>query len=275
MYLTDSKWYRLFLVGTLGLLLFTITATMSRGGFVGLVAVAIACWLASPRKAVSLVGIVALSLVVLSFVPSSYWDEMKTIETSTENDDTGAQRLYLWGMGWKMFKDNPILGVGPTNFQWNNYKYEDGEQASRGLHIWGKGAHSLYFTLLPEEGLAGVVVFLALLILGIRDNMRIRKIYKRLKRNGAPPELLGRLYALTVYSRANDVAVLGYLVTGAFLSVLYYPYFWLQAGLGVAITRVFHETVRGRPGCRDDPRPGRAGRRRPRPAGPPRRLRSA
>jgi probable O-glycosylation ligase (exosortase A-associated) len=244
LYLARNKWYRLFLVATLGLLLFTITATMSRGGFVGLVAVAMACWLASPRKAVSLIGIVALSLLVVSFVPSSYWDEMKTIETSTENDDTGAQRLYLWGMSWKMFKDNPILGVGPTNFQWNNYKYEDGEQASRGLHIWGKGAHSLYFTLLPEEGLAGVVVFLALLISGIRDNRRIRKAYKRLQRNGAPAELLGRLHALTVYSRANDVAVLGYLVTGAFLSVLYYPYFWLQAGLGVAITRVFDETVR-------------------------------
>jgi probable O-glycosylation ligase (exosortase A-associated) len=244
LYVTENKWYKVFLVATLGLLLFTITATLSRGGFVGLIAIAIACWLASPRKVVSLVGIAVLGVVVLAFVPSSYWDEMKTIETSTENDDTGAQRLYLWGMGWTMFKDNPILGVGPTNYQWNNYKYEDATQAEKGLHIWGKGAHSLYFTLLPELGITGAGVFLSLLVLGVRDNLRIRKTYKRLEKSGAPPELLKRLYALTVYSRMNDVAVLGYLVTGAFLSVLYYPYFWLQAGLGVAITQVFNNTVR-------------------------------
>jgi probable O-glycosylation ligase (exosortase A-associated) len=255
LFLAEAKWFRLFLIATLALFLFTITATLSRGGFVGLIAIAIACWLCSPRKAISLVGIAVLGVTVLAFVPTSYWDEMKTIETSTENDDTGAQRLYLWHMGWQMFLDNPILGVGPTNYQWNNYKYEDGTQADRGIHIWGKGAHSLYFTLLPELGVTGVAVFVSILVIGIRENRRLRRTYKQLQKIGASPELLARLYALTVYSRMNDVAVLGYMVTGAFLSVLYYPYFWLQAGLGVAIARVFDDTVRkemaGMPGFDD------------------------
>lgn len=245
LYVARNAAHKVYLVATLGLLLFTITTTMSRGGFVGVVAVAIACWLVSPRKILSLVGMAVLAVTVLSFVPDSYWDEMKTIETSTENDDTGAQRLYLWGMGWEMFKDNPILGVGPTNFQWNSYKYESAEQAAKGLHIWGKGAHSLYFTLLPEMGLAGLGLFLTILVVGLRDNLRVRRTYKRLVKQKAPPALLERLYPLTVYSRANDVAVLAYLVTGAFLSVLYYPYFWLQAGFGVAIVRLFDKTLKG------------------------------
>ncbi|MGE3507397.1 MAG: O-antigen ligase family protein [Vicinamibacterales bacterium] len=247
LYVAKTTRHKLYLVSTLGLLLFTITATMSRGGFVGVVAVAIACWLVSPRKIASLAGIAVLAISVLSFVPQSYWDEMKTIETSTENDDTGAQRLYLWGMGWEMFKDNPVFGVGPTNFQWNSFKYESPEQSAKGLHVWGKGAHSLYFTLLPEMGVVGVGIFVAILIAGIRENLRIRRTYRRLVKQRAPAELLERLYPLTVYSRANDVAVLAYLVTGAFLSVLYYPYFWLQAGFGVAIVRIFDRILKQQP----------------------------
>ena len=221
LYLARTTLHRLYLVGTIGLLLFTITATMSRGGFVGLVAVAIACWLAAPRKVLSAAGIGVLALAVLSFVPSSYWDKMKTIETSTDEGDTGAQRIYLWGLAWEMFKDNPILGVGPTNFQWNSYKYKSAAHTDRGEHIWGKGAHSLYYTLLPEEGLVGLAIFVSILAIGLRENRRIRKTYRTLVKQQAPAELLERLRPLTIFSRANDVAILGYLVTGAFLSVLY------------------------------------------------------
>jgi probable O-glycosylation ligase (exosortase A-associated) len=229
---------KLALLLVLGLLLFAITSTNSRGGFLGLVAVAVYCWLSSPRKLASLVLIVVVSGPVLLMVPQSYWDEMKTIETSTENDDTGAQRLYLWNMGWKMFTDNPILGVGPTNYQWNSFKYESPDQQSRGLHVWGKGSHSLYFTLLPEQGIVGTGLFVAILLLGFRDNRAVRRVHKALAAAGdLPPDRLQQFYVLSILSRANDAAMIAYLVSGAFLSVLYYPHFWLQAGMGIALKR--------------------------------------
>lgn len=243
LYIFRKVTQRIYLIATIGLLLFTITSTLSRGGFVGLVAVALACWLISPRKMMSLIGLAAICAIVATFVPDSYWAEMKTIETSTDENDTGAQRLYYWGMAWRMFLDHPILGVGPTNYQWNSFQYESADQVARGLHVWGKGSHSLYFTLLPEEGLVGAAVYLALIVTGIRNNSRIRKTYRRLSSRGLAPELADRLYALNILSRANDVATLGYLVSGAFLSVLYYPHFWLQVGFGVAISRIFDRLV--------------------------------
>lgn len=228
---------KLGLVAIFGLLLFAITATKSRGGFLGLIAAATYCWIASQRKVLSLVALLTLTLPVFALVPQSYWTEMKTIETSTSNDDTGAQRLYLWNMGWEMFKDQP-WGVGPTNYQWNSYKYESPDQQARGVNVWGKGAHSLYFTLLPEHGVIGVGIFVAIVVLGFRDNRRIRRAYKTLAdAKSFSAERLRQLYVLTVLTRANDAAIVAYLVTGAFLSVLYYPHFWLQVAIGVAIKR--------------------------------------
>jgi hypothetical protein len=230
---------KIALVAIFCIVLFAITATKSRGGFLGLIAAAGYCWIASPRKIASLAVLAALTGPILLAVPSSYWDEMKTIETSTENDDTGAQRLYLWSMGWQMFKDYP-WGVGPTNYQWNSYKYESVDQQAKGVNIWGKGSHSLYFTLLPEHGVVGVGIFVAILYVGFRENRAIRRGYKALAEAGTlPPERLQEFYVLSVLTRANDASVVAYLVTGAFLSVLYYPHLWLQVGMGVAIKRSF------------------------------------
>ena len=245
-YYVRSRSLKIALLLTLGLMLLAITASKSRGGFVGLVAVAVYAWLASPRKLATLVLMVVVSVPVLALVPDSYWDEIKTIETSTENDDTGAQRLYLWGLAWTMFKnENPILGVGPTNFQWNSHKYESEEQQNKGLHVWGKGAHSLYFTLLPEEGLVGVALFLSILFVCFKESHLIRRAYKKHAREGTlPTEQLQRLYIVNVLTRANDAALVAYLVTGAFLSVLYYPHLWLQAGFGVALKRTSDELIK-------------------------------
>lgn len=223
----------------LGLLLVGIASTKSRGGFLGLIAVALYCCLSSPRKLASIAVLIAVSVPVLSMVPDSYWNEMKTIETSTENDDTGAQRLYFWGMAWDMFVDHPILGVGPTNYQWNSFKYESVNQQLKGLHVWGRGSHSLYFTLLPEGGVVGVTIFIAIVVLNFRDNRNVRRVYNALllKADCVPADRLRQFYVLNVLTRANDAAMIAYLVTGAFLSVLYYPHFWLQVGISVAIKR--------------------------------------
>jgi hypothetical protein len=211
---------------------------MSRGGFIGLVVVGVACWLRSPRNLMSLM-LVGLMVGVLSLtVSDTYWAEMQTIKTADQEGDTGATRLYFWGIGWRMFKDHPILGVGPANFQYNSYLYEDPEQAARGFHIWGKAAHSVYFTLLPEEGLVGAFLFLAIAVTGWRLRRGIGTGYKALmlSRPAAATPQLKELYLL---SRAADVSLLAYLVTGAFISVLYHPHFWMIAAFSVILRRAF------------------------------------
>jgi len=137
-----------------------------------------------------------------------------------------------------MFKDHPIVGVGPTNYQYNSFEYESPDQQAKGLNVWGRAAHSLYFTLLAELGIVGVVIVVSLVIFNFRENRAVRRLYKTLHASGTtPPERLQQFYILNVLTRANDAAMVAYLVTGAFLSVLYYPHFWLQIGIGIAIKR--------------------------------------
>jgi probable O-glycosylation ligase (exosortase A-associated) len=237
-YFTQGGLRRFSLLMILGLLLLAITSTLSRGGFLGLIAVGVYCWMASSRKLASLLLIAVVSLPVLALVPQSYWNEMKTIQTATENDDTGAQRLYYWNIAWEMFKDHPIVGVGPTNYQYNSFEYESADQQAKGLNVWGRAAHSLYFTLLAELGIVGVVLVVSLVIFNFRENRAVRRLYKALQASGTtPPARLQQFYILNVLTRANDAAMVAYLVTGAFLSVLYYPHFWLQIGIGIAIKR--------------------------------------
>jgi probable O-glycosylation ligase (exosortase A-associated) len=244
LFFVERVWQKALLALTLCLLLYATTATMSRGGFLGIVAVAAVCWAFSPRKLVSLAVLIALSVPLLALIPDKFWNEMKTIETADQEGDTGEQRLYLWGMAWRMFLDHPIMGVGPYNYQFNNFMYEKGAKQDGGLHVWGKPAHSIYFTILPEEGIVGILVFVPIIVLNVTANRRIRKRYKRCKADSSiEPDKLRQLYVVSVLSSANDAAMLGFFVTGAFLSVLYYPHFWLQTTFGMVLTRVFWSLV--------------------------------
>jgi probable O-glycosylation ligase (exosortase A-associated) len=258
LYFTRSQHQRLMMFAVLGVLLIGVTTSSSRGGFVGLLAVATYCWFVSPRKFVSLLVLAIIALPVLVMVPRGYWAEMRTIQTSTQNRDTGAMRLYQWNIGWEMFKDYPLLGVGPSNYNYTSDQYESQNQKDLGYHVWGRVSHSLYFTVLPEFGIVGLTLFVAFVTLGFRDNQKVRRAYRMLAAAGAgPPSRLQRLYELSMLTRANDAALVAYLVTGSFLAVFYYPHLWLHAGIGMAIRRSADAVMAEEGAAVEDPAPRR------------------
>lgn len=244
-----------------GLFLTAVIVTFSRGGFVGLVAVSLILWLRSPRKLVSATA-VALVIVVLSLVMpaieqlgtrratglrgTTYWEQMQSIFTSTNENDTGYGRLYFWGIAWKMFLDHPVVGVGANNEPMRSPEYESEYEKSRGHFVWGHAVHSIYFTLLPETGIAGTTLFVVMVVSGWNGRRRLVQAYRELaKRPGAPtspPDRLRRLYYLTL---AMDASLVGYLASGAFLSALYYPHFWLLTGFTIVMMRQFGAELKG------------------------------
>ena len=230
---------RIMFFGVVLMLVAASTATLSRGGFIGLVCVFFMLWLKSPRKVVAaaLVGVLGLAMLVVT--PASYWKEMQTIETADQEGDTGAERLYLWGIGWRMFKDYPVFGVGPSNFQYNNYKYETPEAAARGYHVWGTVAHSLYFTLIPEYGIVGTTLFASMLITAwVRRRRVSRRCRDALASGTLSDEDRDRVTTLLQLSAAMDSSQLTFLVTGAFIAVLYYPHVWVLVTLTVVLENV-------------------------------------
>jgi probable O-glycosylation ligase (exosortase A-associated) len=208
-------------------------STMSRGGFLGLISIFFVFLLFSERKAKTLsVFILCIAVAgypVYKLIPDKYKEEMSSI--SDTEDDTRQDRFEFWGYGWGMFLENPLLGVGAKNFPWTvpfyQMKQADFDPDKATLY-GGRPAHSLYFTLIPELGLAGIIIY-ALIVVEIFRRMRF------VKKTGAEHEEL-EVHALI--AKALMASTVAFLVTGAFISVLYYPPFWYLVAFVITLERV-------------------------------------
>jgi hypothetical protein len=199
----------------------TLVATLSRGGFLGLCAVGVYTLFYSPKKIVSVIGVGIIVLFLSFFASDTYWAEVRSISEDKADQGTGEERVYTWKVGWEMFLDNPILGVGQGNFPYRFEQYEKSMGFHEGLHgrsRAGRAAHSLYFTLIPELGVIGVVIFLRILFL----------LWRELRWLAVQGERGNR--SILFWSRALAGSLNGYLVTGVFISVFYYPCFWVLMG---------------------------------------------
>lgn len=238
----------LFLVIT-GIFVVCDAATFSRGGFIGLVAVGLYCWLRSPRKLLSAIAALLLIFTMLQFAPKGYWEEMDTITTDTDNPyGTGQERIYSWKAGWRMFLDYPILGVGPGNFNWNFSDYEPpegfgGNASEVGRLHGGRAAHSLYFTLIPELGIVGTILYAWIVLSSLKDLRFIRNRIKQ-KSQGLEDDRYFR-EKVRYLTLALGGGLAGFLVSGTFLSVLYYPNFWIWMALVVALKRQVVSSIPG------------------------------
>ena len=211
---------KLLYTGLTGLFVLANIFTFSRGGFVGLLAVGLCCWLRSPKKLRSAVVIASLGLLVSLYARAGYWERIESSWEQGVSSGSGEDRLYMWKFGWKMFLDNPVIGVGQDNFPVRFGDYEGEERLYGVTRIW-RVAHSLYFTLLPELGLVGGFIFFRMLYWTRKDLTAIR-----------------RSTPLLPYAHAMEAGLIGFLVSSIFISTLYYPNFWVAMGFVVALRRI-------------------------------------
>lgn len=195
--------------------------TASRGGFVGLVAVGTVCWLSSKHRLRAIPVLLVLAILAWNFAPPLAKEKIQGIGLNSAEKDTGKDRVELWKVGWKTFVDNPILGVGQGNMPvvMNKYRFDKSGESFWKHDMWGRMTHSVYLTLLPELGLIGGIIF----VLMLKDlHAKKKKINEYCKR------IINREEAASIenLSRALQVSLFGFLITGIFLSVLYYPPFW-------------------------------------------------
>ena len=226
---TEELRKKIFYFGITGLFVTGAVVSFSRGGFVGLVSVLMYCMHNMKKKGLIIVTTIIIAISGYYFAPQGYWDEMATIEEGTQ-ESTAATRIYLWKNALKVFAHHPILGVGPLN---SGVWVTTYDQSDQGARDWGRALHSVYFTLLSELGLVGTFLFIAIIYYGEKDKKYIRDLYhnKSLKekidisRPDRKP-ILRQIRESYFLSHALTGALIGYLVSGIFLSVLYYGWFW-------------------------------------------------
>lgn len=248
-----NKGSKFLYVGLLAVFVMSLIATSSRGGFLGLLAVAAYCWFYSPKKIMSLLLGLCLAGLVLIAAPQEYWDRISSItEDKTMEEGTAGQRVFTWGIGWEMFLDNPMFGVGQGNFPWAIGEYMGG-RTWQTKSLAGRQAHSLYFTLLPELGLVGVMIFGAMVYVNYRDT-RVKNLVLptssgvSARRDEADIQDL-QISRATLYGNAILGGMIGYLATSTFISTLYYPTFWIMMALAVALRNTTQAYTVSQPGA--------------------------
>ncbi len=229
--------YKIAYWGCVVVLLVANVSTLSRGGFVGLAAFFMYCFFRIKEKFIFIFSIVLMIFSAILFAPEKYWDEIASLQAGSE-DSTAEDRMYIWGIGWDMYKANPVIGVGQGNFAFRFSEYELASSGTEGLHgrsRAGRAAHSVYFTLLPELGTVGFVLFVTLIYMLFSNTKLARQMESRASPNESlkiSPNLIRNI------SWAVDGSAVAFLVTGVFISTLYYPCIWVLLGIATVLKKI-------------------------------------
>lgn len=210
----------IYLVSLLG---FTAAIFMSssRGAVLALVVAAAFGWIKNPKRIFAGL-IVALVLVASVYLVSPAFKERMESALHPESDATATIRLNLWKAGIKMFTSHPILGVGPGNFP-VIYASEHNVNFSGQVIT---APHNIFIQAASELGLMGLLPLLAMMFFLFRLNARTRKLMLA-TREGGKKRFEYRM------ATALDLALIAYIVSGSFLTVLYYPHLWVLLGMSV------------------------------------------
>ncbi len=218
-------WQRVLGLLGFGVLLATGVATLSRSFFVTLPAMWSLALLRMRRVALLRYSLFGFLLVVISVltVPDTVWDRLGTLQGGRLTRDTSAMsRLYTSQLGVVAFIKNPVAGVGRRNFM--NWANRDG--GGRVEFV----VHNVYLTVAAEQGLLGLVPFLAIVGIAWREFGRTWRLLGVAPARTDPEARRLRLRALSL-----QVAFLGVLIGGLFHPMLNFKMLWVLFGLSTVV----------------------------------------
>jgi putative inorganic carbon (hco3(-)) transporter len=149
-------------------------------------------------------------------------------------DNTSKQRLLYWKHGIEMIQDHPILGVGYFNFQ----PYFAAHYPQDALSGNAQLPHNIFIQVGTDAGLVGLGVFVMLLYRNLRSAREIRLACSS---GAGEPAFAGNV------AQGLAVALWGFIIAGQFVTVTYYPFFWINLALTVALANIVARTRSGLP----------------------------
>ena len=106
-------------------------------------------------------------------------DAMQDLEsiTNIKTDDSNIERLNRWSCALKMWQERPVMGWGPGTYMFQYAPFQKASEKSLiSTNAGDNGnAHSEYLGPLSEQGVLGMVLMLALLV--VVFNMGFRVVY--------------------------------------------------------------------------------------------------
>jgi probable O-glycosylation ligase (exosortase A-associated) len=234
-YLISQTKHKLLSVGLIFLVILNIIAiigTYSRGGFIGLLILAGYFLIKSKRKILWMMLTVIMLSVASSFVPSGWSDRMNTVSSASSQDNSFIGRLWAWKISVKIannnFFGNSFL-ASQDPLAWGLYRTEVddfGPIYTKPIpeDQFAKAAHNLYFQVLGDMGYIGLFTYLLILFL----------LYLRLNKLTKKAILQGHEWCAYL-STMMSIALIGYLITGANVSMAYFDLIYIIIAISYVI----------------------------------------
>lgn len=221
-------WLKRLLYAMAVLTIVSTIFTYSRGAFLGLGVILVLMFLNAQKKifaACILIPAVLLAPVVL---PEAVFQRADKIE-NYQTDGSANQRLQSWTVAFNLALDRPVTGAGfefeysPNEARWQSYGSEK--------YTWAlqhsSAAHSIYFQVLGQHGFVAFLLFLALLFGTLISLSRTKRWALS---NPSTTWVAG-------YATGLQLGLMGYMMSGAFLSSAYFDLAWLYFALSAILAR--------------------------------------
>lgn len=200
--------------------LFSIAASSSRGAQLAIAGVGVWFLLKSRLGIRSLVGLAMLGTVLYMVIPPEQYARFGAMG----DDATSIQRLEYWRFGLDVAGSHPLFGIGYAN--WVNYCWFM-NPGGLGIQQKCEEAHNSFIEALSELGFPGLLITLMMILYMFRQN--------RVARENA--EKHGNDFLIYI-SHGLDGGLVGFMISGFFISALFYPFLWMQMSMSVALCEI-------------------------------------
>jgi putative inorganic carbon (hco3(-)) transporter len=212
-----SKLLRWALYGMVVMTTVTILFTYSRGGFLGLCAVAITMALRTKYKVTGVAGLALVGILFVNFGPERVLNRLSTIKTADQEDASAQGRLKAWEVSFGIMRDYPWAGIGMKNILLIYGKYGNVAEA--------KVAHNSYLQCAVDAGIPALIFFLMMLALTC---WRLR-VVRRIMKTRAPDNITIN------YTLGLEAAMYGYCVSAFFLSQYAFEILYMVVPLAASL----------------------------------------
>jgi len=239
---SGNKIVRWGLIGSSFFMLATIMGTASRGGLLGISAVASLAFIRRPKKFRNAMIAIPIIAVAITFAPQRWSERMDTIQTANQ-DASFMGRVIAWKQSTLIALDYPVFGGGFFAVQdfaiWMYYAQRfdklDFVKTDYPDPVTAHAAHSIYFQPLGDLGFGGLGIFLAILWTSWRNaSVVVHAVRDRPEWHWARDLAESLQYSLFAY-----------MITGAALNMTYFDFVYMIFALLVALRHLVVTSVGG------------------------------
>lgn len=192
-------------------------SSSSRGAVLGAVCVLFFMFMNGRHKFKGLVALGFILALVYILLPDQQLERFQ----SAGEDIESVNRLSYWKRGIELVSIFPFFGVGYNNWMVANEKI---------FNLYNQQVpHNIFIQCVSELGYFGLLVFLLMILFTFVNNFQTRKLALQ---SGDGNRFIYYM------ARGLDGALIGYLVSGFFVTVLYYPYFWINLAMTVSLNAI-------------------------------------